>query len=61
VGVLLLAVSTDRIVHRFRVARGQVYGYDERGEEVVRIPLREPTMVRPAYDPDHRAYRYNVT
>ncbi len=60
-GVLMLAVSTDRIVHRFRVSRGHAYGYDERGEEVVRVPLQEPTMVRPAYDPQYRAYRYNVT
>jgi nitrate reductase beta subunit len=60
-GVLLLAVSTDKIIGRFKVAGGQVIGYDGAGAEVVRVPLREPTMVRPFHDPRIRVYRHNVT
>lgn len=60
-GALLLAVSTDRVVARFKVAGGQVVGYGGAGNEVVRVPLREPTMVRPFYDDRVQAYRYNVT
>jgi len=60
-GVLLLAVSTDRLIHKFRVASGQAMGYDEKGQEVVRVPLKEPTVVRPPFDERVGAYRYNVT
>lgn len=60
-GVLMLNVSTDRIIHRFRVADGLAYGYDDQGEELIRVPLKEPTIVRPAYDESLAVYRYNVT
>ncbi|MCS7275945.1 MAG: dehydrogenase [Dehalococcoidia bacterium] len=61
VGVLMLAVSTDRIVHRFRVRDGYAYGYGEDGSELVRVPLKEPVTVRQFYDSLVGAYRYNVT
>ena len=60
-GALLLAVSTDRIISRFAVEGDEVAGWNEDGEEVVRIPLKEPTMERPAFDPELSVYRYNIT
>jgi nitrate reductase beta subunit len=60
-GVLLLNVSTDRIIRRFKVAQGHASGLDEKGEELVRVPLKEPTMVRPFHDERVQVYRYNVT
>jgi nitrate reductase beta subunit len=60
-GALMLNVSTDRIIRRFKVADGQAVGYNETGQEVVRVPLREPTVVRPFHDERVQAYRYNVT
>ncbi|MCZ7527252.1 MAG: dehydrogenase [Acidimicrobiia bacterium] len=59
--VLLLNVATDRIVSRFELAGDQVLGFADDGEEVARVPIKEPTMVRPEFDPDLTVYRYNVT
>lgn len=60
-GVLLLNVATDRIITRFQVQNDTVLGWDDTGAEVARIPLREPTMVRPAFDEARNVYRYNIT
>jgi nitrate reductase beta subunit len=47
--------------HYFRVDGDWVYGYDFKQAEIVRVPLREPTVVREAYDARHQTYRTNVT
>jgi nitrate reductase beta subunit len=60
-GVLMLNVSTDHIIRKFKVQDGVAFGYDEDGDELVRVPLKEPTMVRPFFDENAKAYRYNVT
>jgi nitrate reductase beta subunit len=59
-GVLMLNVSTDHIIHKFTVRDGLVAGFDENGGELVRVPLKEPTMVRPAFDESLAVYRYNT-
>ena len=60
-GALLLAGCTDRWVEKFRVADGWVFGYDRKGTEVVRAPLKEPVYVRPFRDEVHGVYRHNIT
>jgi len=60
-GVLMLNVSTDRIMRRFKVENGVAIAYGEGGDEVVRVPLKEPTIVRPFFDENVKAYRYNIT
>lgn len=60
VAVLLLNVSTDRILERFKVEGNYVLGWDINGDEVVRIPLKEPTIERPAFDEALTVYRYNT-
>ncbi|HSN92935.1 MAG TPA: 4Fe-4S dicluster domain-containing protein [Anaeromyxobacteraceae bacterium] len=61
-GLLALFGSTERIVHRFRRSGDVVIGWDEKGAEVVRVPVREPTQVlRSALDPRHGVTRANVT
>ena len=60
-GVLMLNVSTDRIIRKFKVRDGTAFGYDETGDEIVRVPLKEPTIVRPFFDEAVQAYRYNIT
>ena len=60
-GVLMLNVSTDHIIRKFKVQDGTAFGFDENGEELVRVPLKEPTVVRPFFDETARAYSYNVT
>jgi nitrate reductase beta subunit len=59
--VLLLFGSTPDIIHRFKVDGRYAVGYDESGAEMVRVPLREPIVVRAVYDERHQAYRTNVT
>ncbi len=48
--LLHLFGSTDRIVHSFVVGANEVIGLDEKGEEIVRVPLYEPFQVRPHKD-----------
>ena len=60
-GALVLAVSTDRIIDRFEVAGDEVAGFAEGGEEVVRVPLKEPIIERAAFDESLNVYRYNIT
>ncbi|MEM4311957.1 MAG: 4Fe-4S dicluster domain-containing protein [Nitrososphaerales archaeon] len=62
VGALLLNVSTDRIMTKFKVLEGkEVVGYTENGHEAVRIPIKEPTIVRPFFDEGLKVYRHNIT
>lgn len=60
-GVLLLFGSTPRIIHRFKVEGGFAYGYDDQGDEVSRVPLKEPIFVRSAFDDRFGTYRSNIT
>ena len=46
-GLLMLFGSTERIIDTFDVKDGVARGYDEDGKEIVAVPLREPTFVRP--------------
>ncbi|MDH5333859.1 MAG: hypothetical protein OEW65_08260, partial [Thermoleophilia bacterium] len=46
-GLLLLFGSTERIIDTFDVRDGVARGYAQDGSEIVAVPLREPTFVRP--------------
>lgn len=58
-GLLCLFGSTEMVVSRFRRQGETVSGTDEKGAEVVRVPLREPVVVRPARDPQTQLVRIN--
>jgi nitrate reductase beta subunit len=60
-GVLLLMGATDRWIEKFRVRDGQAFGYDKKGDEVARVPLKEPIHIRPLYDASRSVYRHNIT
>jgi nitrate reductase beta subunit len=60
-GALLLMGATDRWVHKFRVDRDHAIGYDGKGSEMVRVPLKEPVIIRPNWDEAHQVYRHNIT
>jgi nitrate reductase beta subunit len=38
-----------------------VIGYDAKQAEIVRVPLKEPVVIRPVYDATHKAFRTNIT
>ena len=46
-GLLMLFGATERIMDTFAVRDGIAYAYDEAGEEIVSVPVQEPTIVRP--------------
>lgn len=60
-GALTLFGSTPHIIHYFRVDGDHAIGYDAAQREIVRVPLREPVVVREAYDAQYEAYRTNIT
>ena len=60
-GVLLLMGSTDKWIERFKVKDGIAYGFDAKGAEITRVPLKEPIFIRPYFDTVQKAYRHNIT
>ena len=56
-----MALASDHIITRFEINGDLVSGFDNEGDEVARVPLSEPTMVRPAFDEERDVYRHNVT
>ncbi len=60
-GVFLLMGSTDRWIEKFRVRGGEAFGYDAKGQEIARVPLKEPVHIRQLFDPSQNVYRHNIT
>ncbi len=60
-GALMLFGSTPEIIHRFRVSGDHAIGYDEKGGEVIRVPLTEPVQIRAFFDEARKVYRHNIT
>lgn len=59
-GLLVLMGSTDRIIHSFKVANGKATGFDDKGQEIVTVPVTEPMIVREAFDAELGAARHNT-
>jgi len=60
-GALLLFGATPMIIHHYKVSGDTSIGYDEKGEELVRVPLHEPIYVRAGYDEALETHRSNIT
>ena len=60
-GVFLLMGATDRWIEKFKVGGGWAYGYDRKGAEIVRVPMKEPVYIRPFFDDQRNVYRHNIT
>ncbi|CAK0767999.1 hypothetical protein CCP3SC15_3790001 [Gammaproteobacteria bacterium] len=58
---MLLFGATPEISHSFRLQGNSVVGYNEKGGEIVRVPLREPIFMRPIFDEKLQTYRSNTT
>jgi nitrate reductase beta subunit len=65
IAVLILMGCTDKIIHTFAVEgnldSGKAIGFDERGEEIIRVPLKEPIYIRKRYDERRDVHRISVT
>jgi nitrate reductase beta subunit len=59
-GLMVLMGSTDRIIHEFNVKDGVAYAYDEKGDEIVNVPLQEKLHTRPAFDSNMGTSRNNT-
>ncbi|NGZ26975.1 MAG: dehydrogenase [Magnetococcales bacterium] len=60
-GALLLFGAAKDIMHSFKVDGNFAMGYNEKGEEIVRVPIQEPIHIRAAYDEKFQAHRTNIT
>jgi nitrate reductase beta subunit len=60
-GALLLFGSTPQIIHHYKVEGNTSIGYDEKGEELARVPMKEPIQIRVAYDEKLKVHRSNTT
>lgn len=59
-GALTIFGSTEFWVAKFRVSKGIVTGYDIKGKEIIKVPIKEPVFVRPYYDERLDVYRHNI-
>jgi nitrate reductase beta subunit len=57
---MVLIGSSDRILHSFKVKDGTAFGFDERGDEIVRVPVTEPILERAAFDEKLKVARNNT-
>ncbi len=58
---LLLFGNTPQIITKFKVGDEESIGFNEKGEEVLRIPFTEPFFQRPFFDQSNEVYRINTT
>jgi len=58
-GLLSLFGSTEHIMHRWKRSGDKIFGYDEKGVELVSVPMKEPIHVRAAFDAEHGVVRTN--
>jgi nitrate reductase beta subunit len=65
VGLLMLFGATERITHSFKVdggiGDGKIFSYDSSRAEIVRVPLKEPIVVRKEFDEQRDVFRLSVT
>jgi nitrate reductase / nitrite oxidoreductase, beta subunit len=59
-GLLVLMGATDRIIHSFDVKGNMVRGFDEKGEELVSVPITEQVIERQDYNEKLGAIRQNT-
>ncbi len=57
---MLLFGNSPKITTRYAYDDKETVGYDDAGNEIVRVPLTEPYTVRAHYDERFKAYRYNT-
>ncbi len=57
--LLCLFGSTEMMVSRFRRNGDVITGSDDKGTELVRVPMREPVHLRPAIDTKNQLVRIN--
>ncbi len=64
----MLFGSTDKIVNNFKVEsknnnklEGSCIGFNESGKEIVRVPLKEPIVIRKEFDDQRDVHRISIS
>ncbi len=60
-GLFMLFGTTEHIIRQFEVKDDVAIGYDEKGVELVRVPVREPSVVHTYFDRLHQTFLHNIT
>ena len=60
-GLISLFGSTEHIIHKFKRRGETMYGYDDKGHQVVQVPITEPVQVLTGFDPLRGVSPANVT
>ena len=60
-GLIALFGSTEHIIRRFKRKGETMFGYDEKGTQVVSVPIREPVQIIKPRDTRFKVLRSNVT
>ena len=58
-GLLGMFGSTEKVVTKWKRQDETISGFDGSGAEAVRVPLREPVVIREAYDEKYKTARVN--
>ncbi|MGA2256264.1 MAG: dehydrogenase, partial [Thermoguttaceae bacterium] len=58
-GLISLFGCTERVMPRWKRQDQTVAAFEENGDEIVRVPLREPVHIRKAYDEKYKIARVN--
>ena len=65
IGILMLMGSTDYRINTFKVdgdlETGSCSGYDDAGKELVKVPMKEPIIIREARDEKLDVTRISVS
>ncbi len=65
IGLLMLMGATDYRIASFKVEgdleTGSCTGYDDAGKELVKVPMKEPIIVRQRYDKQRDVHRISIT
>jgi nitrate reductase beta subunit len=58
-GLLCLFGSSEMVLPRWKRQGNEVFGMDDKGSTLVRVPLKEPVYVRSAFDATYQVARVN--
>ncbi|MEW5702551.1 MAG: 4Fe-4S dicluster domain-containing protein [Candidatus Zixiibacteriota bacterium] len=58
-GLLRLFGCTEKVIPRWKRVGDSIIGSREDGGEIVRVPMREPVYIRPAFDAKYQIARVN--
>ncbi len=58
-GLMGLFGCTEKVVPRWKRSGDSILGLEENGDEIVRVPMREPVFIRQAFDQKYQIARTN--